>query len=192
MKLHNITVMKQCCSVMKLAVCLQIAWEGDVGPRYETTWAALAAAAAAAPFLCHSQLCTAVLACAREEECTCQRIRDEPIHIARPSTPLSGKICTHWCANTALISILLANEPPVFSLSPEQLLSTHVYTLKPAAERHRNVRYWTTSSLCTVLMLVSQNIASFHNKTLLNNCSCHFIVSCQPGNPSFLYLDNEQ
>lgn len=118
MKLHNITVMKQSCSVMKLALCLQTAWEGgDVGPRYETTWAALAAAAAAAaaPFLCHSQLCTAALVCAREEECTCQRIRDEPIHIA---PPLPDKIYTHWCANTAIISILFGKRTSCFQSFP--------------------------------------------------------------------------
>lgn len=59
---------------MKCIVCLQTVWVGTLavdtkqrGLRWQQC----------SMFLCHSQLCTAVLVCAREEERTCQRITEE-------------------------------------------------------------------------------------------------------------------
>lgn len=191
MKLHNITVMKQSCFVMKLAVCLQTAWEGTLALDTKQRGLRWQQRRRRRPRFCATA--SSALRCSRAHVRRSAHVRGlETSPSISPAPLLSDKICTHWCANTALISILLAHEPPVFSLSPEQLLSTHVYTLKPAAERHRNVHSWTTSSLCTVLTLVSQNIASFRNKTLLNNCNCHFkgLLSAWPS--IVLYLDNEQ
>lgn len=65
-------------SVMKCIVCSQSVWAGTLA--VDTKQGGLCWQQCSM-FLCHRQLCTAGLVCAREEERTCQRITEEPIHI---------------------------------------------------------------------------------------------------------------
>lgn len=80
-------------------------------------------------FLCQRQLCTAVLECAREEECTCQRITEEQPYPPLKTHPLN-KIYTPWCTNAALISIPLSSEYPVlnFPWNNSVFLHKHLIT----------------------------------------------------------------
>lgn len=115
-------------SVLRGTACLQTVWVGTLAvgctERSGLRWQRRSV------FLCHRQLCTAVLVCAREEERTCQRITEEPSispNDEPPSPPPlppppSDKIYTPCSNNAALIY-------PV-SLCPLPYINTHLSTVK--------------------------------------------------------------
>lgn len=115
-------------------VCLQTVWVGTLavdtkqrGLRWQQC----------SMFLCHSQLCTAVLVCAREEERTCQRITEEPIHIPlwrhSPPTPHPTK-STPLAAPIKPSFLSLCQMNIQFSIFPQIAAFIHsFYTLNLAA-----------------------------------------------------------